>query len=232
MEATRRRPRPELHATLHFGGSSIPNPGHGSIAFVIINDHDGSVLENFNACVNRCFRISSHIASYKALIAGLQHARRLGIRHITVVGRCRLLRAYEQGTWTRHPSWFERFYYRFQKLALQFDNINLRDVHYNDNTDLHSLIQRGFNNTFVDRSYRARIEILLQCRDPRSAAEYVLEQSCEGHYKTKFILDTIQNRLPESYAAVQRMCDTINQEIGGWCDFQTNRSTASFLAIY
>eukprot|EP00253_Pinus_taeda_P019859 PITA_19859 len=232
MEATRGYHRRELHATLHFGASCRRNTGHGSIAFVIFNDDDGTVLQNFNACLNICLRISSEIAGYKALIAGLRHARRLRIRHITVVGQCRLVKEYEQGARTGHSSWFERIYYSFQKLSAEFENINLRDVHYNDNTAVHSLIRKGFSNTFVDRSIRARDEILLKYRDPRSARKYVLEESCEGYYKTKFILDTIQNNLPESYAAIRRMCDVINQESGEWCDLRSNRVMASFLAIY
>eukprot|EP00253_Pinus_taeda_P001414 PITA_01414 len=230
MEATRRYPRTELHATLHFGASCRRNPDNGSIAFVIFNDHDGTVLENFNALFC-CFRIPTTIASYKALIAGLRHARRFGIRHITVVGQCRFLKEYEQGTRRGRASWFERIYHSFQKLKAEFENINLRDVHYNDNTAVHSLTWRGFSNTFVDMSIRARNEILLKCRDPRSARKYVLEESCEGYYKTMFILDTIQNNLPESYAAIKRMCEVINQENGKRYDLWGNRAMAAFLAV-
>ena len=90
--ATGRCPRRyEFHGTLRFGGSCRPNPGHGSIGFLIYNDHDGTVLEKYSTYVNDCFRLTNNAAHYKALIAGLQHALWRGITHITALGHCQLV---------------------------------------------------------------------------------------------------------------------------------------------
>ena len=62
------------------------------------------------------------------------------------------------------------------------EKINLMHILYNDNSMVHSLIRRGFNNTIVDRSNRATYDILCRCKYPRIAGKFVLVQSCDDQY--------------------------------------------------
>eukprot|EP00253_Pinus_taeda_P031975 PITA_31975 len=218
--------------TLHFAGSCRPNPGHGSIGFIIYNDHDASVLEKFSAYINHCFRLRSNVAHYKALIAGLQHALLHGITHITALGHCKVLIDQVERNCAVDTPWLKRYCNRVRKLTSHFQSFQMRHIYSEDNSDAYSLAWVGYNSTFVDQSNSVEREILRRCRDPESAKKYVLDQSCDGYHKTKYILDTIECRLLESYETVQKMCTNISKKMGSCWVWNNNRVLASLLGLY
>ena len=128
--------------------------------------------------------------------------------------------------------WLKRYCDRVRELASQFWSFKLEHICSKYNSDARALAREGFYNTFVDRSNRAVCEILQRCSDPESAKQYVLEQRCDGYHKMKYILDTLQCRLPQSYAAVLKLCSDIGEEIAGSVLLRNNRGRACLLGIY
>jgi len=118
------------------------------------------------------------------------------------------------------------------KLTSQFEDFKLEHIYSQYNSDASSLARAGFDSNFVDRSNRAEYEILRSCSDPESAKKYVMEQRCDGYHKTKYILDTIECSLPESYTAVQKLCANISKRLGGCFGITNNRARACLLGIY
>ena len=101
--------------------------------------------------------------------------------------------------------WLKRYCDRVEELASQFESFEVEHIYYEDNSEARSLAREGFYNTIIDRSSRAEREVLQSCSNPESAREYILEERCDGYHSIQFILDTIEDRSPKSYAAVQEI---------------------------
>jgi len=127
----------------------------------------------------------------------------------------------------------KRYRKRVRQLASQFASFKLEHIYSQDNSDARSLARAGFHTIFVDPIYQALWEILYWCHDPESAKNYVLDQRCDGYHKTKYILDTIECCLPESFAAIQKLCTNISRRISRRSlRLENNRARASLLGIY
>lgn len=73
--------------TVRFDGGSRGNPGPAAIGVVLEAD-DGTAVFSVGRPIGRA---TNNVAEYTALVAGLQEARRLGVRHVRVLGDSELV---------------------------------------------------------------------------------------------------------------------------------------------
>jgi ribonuclease HI len=92
-----RAPRPG-HAVLATDGGARGNPGPAAIGYVL-TDADGTTLATHGAAIGVA---GATVAEYRALVAGLVHARRLGLDPVEV--RCDARVVVEQVTGERDPA--------------------------------------------------------------------------------------------------------------------------------
>lgn len=86
--------------TLQFDGGSRGNPGPAGIGVVLLTG-DGTPLVTLGRFIGRA---TNNVAEYKALIAALQEAKRLGARNIIVRGDSELIIKQMRGEYrVKHP---------------------------------------------------------------------------------------------------------------------------------
>eukprot|EP01018_Ginkgo_biloba_P007476 Gb_18860 [translate_table: standard] len=205
---------PQYHSgcILHFDGACRGNPGLATIGFVIY-DNNGRVLEEFGARLGS-FVLTNNVAEYKALIAALHHALNLHITHLAAYGDSELVCNQVNGKYKVVEPTLQRYCARVWALKSKFQVFILEYNPRKYNSLADSLANAAFDAPFVEQSVAAEREIIRSCVRPECAVQYVKDQICEGYDRIKFILDTIQKRLPASYAAVKEFCRKIKHEMG------------------
>lgn len=75
--------------TLHFDGSSKPNPGIMTSGYIIKDYYDENVL--FSETISNGADGTSNEAEYIGLLSGIKKALELGIKHIKIIGDSELV---------------------------------------------------------------------------------------------------------------------------------------------
>jgi len=210
-------------ATLHFDGACRGNPGTAGTGFVL-RDGNGRVIERFSRLLG--YNLTNNVAEYKALIAGLRHALRNGITDIVAYGDSDLLCNQVNGQYQVRDERLRRYYNTVLQLLRRFQTGRVLYVPREQNQEADRLANRGIEEDPVED---CTDEILRRCRTPQGAMNYVLEKRCEGFSQLCFILDTIQQNFPDSYAAIQQWCGGIENLTGINDD---NPGMANFLVQY
>jgi len=92
--------RPMERITIQFDGGSRGNPGPAGIG-IVLSAVDGTPLVALGRCIGRA---TNNVAEYKALIAGLQEAKRLGATKVLIRGDSELIIKQLRGEYrVRHP---------------------------------------------------------------------------------------------------------------------------------
>lgn len=107
--------------TLEFDGGSRGNPGPAGIG-VVVRAADGTPLVTLGRFLGVC---TNNVAEYKALIAALEAARKLGAKKIAVRGDSELIIKQMLGEYrVRHPD-LKPLYEQAQHLYHQFDHASI-----------------------------------------------------------------------------------------------------------
>lgn len=107
--------------TLQFDGGSRGNPGPAGIG-VVLSAADGTPLVTLGRFIGRA---TNNVAEYRALIAALEEARKLGARRILIRGDSELIIKQMRGEYrVKHPD-MKVLYDRAQALVRGFDAVKL-----------------------------------------------------------------------------------------------------------
>src|SRR3989440_2702917 len=102
--------------TVEFDGGSRGNPGPAGIG-IVIRAQDGTPLVTLGRFIGRA---TNNVAEYKALIAALQEAKRLGARRIIIRGDSELIVKQMRGEYrVKHPD-MKVLYDHARALASEF----------------------------------------------------------------------------------------------------------------
>src|SRR6476661_9562741 len=103
--------------TLQFDGGSRGNPGPAGIG-VVLRAADGTVLRTLGRFIGRA---TNNVAEYKALIAALEEAKKLGAKKIIVRGDSELIIKQMRGEYRVKQPDLRGLYDEAQFLLHQFD---------------------------------------------------------------------------------------------------------------
>jgi ribonuclease H / adenosylcobalamin/alpha-ribazole phosphatase len=135
-----------MRAVLHFdGGGGLPvNGGYAPAAFAAILNFEGE--ENGSVVGGRLPSSGSHnVAEYNGLLAGLEHALNLGVRHLTVYGDSRLVIEQVAGRWKVKAGHLMELRARAQELAGRFERIKFEWVPRARNAEADRLVNVVLN---------------------------------------------------------------------------------------
>ncbi|MCX6012072.1 MAG: ribonuclease HI family protein [Chloroflexi bacterium] len=121
-----------LYLTIYTDGGSMPNPGPAGIGVVIKNgDLTVKTISNYigNATNNQ--------AEYLALIAGLEEARNLGAKLISIRLDSELIVRQIQGSYRVRDLKLAPLYFRVKQLLQSFDYMDIEHIprHLNEQAD-------------------------------------------------------------------------------------------------
>lgn len=133
--------KPTVEAVLWSDGAARGNPGPAGIG-AILKRVDGEVL----ARESRYLGIATNnVAEYSALLAGLERARSLGIRHLEVRADSELLIKQLRGEYQVRSPGLRPLYERARALIAEFGSVALRHVRRELNREADALANQGID---------------------------------------------------------------------------------------
>ena len=128
-------------------GASRGNPGHAGAGFVLLDAQGQEVLTG-SAYLGQC---TNNVAEYRALIAGLEEATRLGCAKISIFLDSQLIVRQVDGTYRVKNVHLKPLFARVQELLSGFDSWRIRHVPRAENARADELANRG-----IDEGIRRR----------------------------------------------------------------------------
>jgi ribonuclease HI len=122
-------------------GASRGNPGDAG-AGVLICDAEGNVLDEVSVYLGRT---TNNVAEYRALILGLDRARRLGARSVRVVSDSELMVRQMNGLYRVRNPGIAPLYERARALAGAFETFRIEHVLRGRNARADELANRGID---------------------------------------------------------------------------------------
>lgn len=119
-------------ARLEFDGASKSNPGPSGFGAVLFDDSTDAVLAKVIGYVGD--KKTNNQAEYSGLIAGLQEARRLGIKRIKVIGDSKLVVNQVLGKWAIRNEGLKPLHKAARELAKSFESFEAQQVPREQNT--------------------------------------------------------------------------------------------------
>ena len=107
--------------TIEFDGGSRGNPGPAGIG-VVLRAEDGTDLLTLGRCIGRA---TNNVAEYRALITGLEEARKLGAKKVLVRGDSELIIRQMTGVYRVKNPDMKALYQEAQNLVRQFDDVKI-----------------------------------------------------------------------------------------------------------
>jgi len=129
---------------IHSDGGARGNPGPAAIGAVVLDatvDPPAVV-----ATVSECIGIATNnVAEYAALIAGLEAARDLGARGVTVRADSELVIRQLEGRYRVKSALLKPYYEQARALLREFDEVDLGHVRREHNTDADALVNAALD---------------------------------------------------------------------------------------
>lgn len=130
-----------LHLTLYTDGGSMPNPGPAGIGVVIKN---GEVtIKTVSKYIGNA---TNNQAEYMALIAGLEEARNIGAKTVSIRMDSELLVLQLDGTYRVKDIKLAPLYYQVKQLLLSFSSIDIQHIPRELNTEADRLVHEARKN--------------------------------------------------------------------------------------
>ncbi len=107
--------------TLHFDGGSRGNPGPAGIG-VVLRAQDGTALVTLGRFIGR---VTNNVAEYRALIAAMQEAQKLGAKKVLICGDSELIVKQMRGEYKVKNPDLRVLYEEAQALLHQFDEVKI-----------------------------------------------------------------------------------------------------------
>lgn len=133
---------PAREAVLHFDGGSRGNPGPAAWGFTLTAP-DASVL----AAEGRVIGVATNNeAEYGGLLAGLRHARELGITHLSVRGDSKLVVEQMAGNWRVKAPGLQALHRAARDVASGFASIDFAHVRRAGNSAADRLVNAALDS--------------------------------------------------------------------------------------
>ena len=125
-------------------GGSRGNPGPSAIGAVVLDASTSPPTPL--ASVSRCIGVTTNnVAEYEALIAGLEEARMLGARRVSVRADSKLVIEQVAGRWRVKQAHLQPLMRRVRALLEEFDHVDLLHVPREQNTDADALVNAALD---------------------------------------------------------------------------------------
>lgn len=131
--------KPTSEAVLWTDGAARGNPGPAGLG-AILKRADGEVLARESRYLGVA---TNNVAEYSALLAGLETARSLGIRHLEVRADSELLIKQLRGEYQVRSQGLRPLYERARALIAEFGSVTLTHVRRELNTEADELANQG-----------------------------------------------------------------------------------------
>lgn len=125
--------------TIYIDGSVQGNPGPGAIGVVILNG-DGQVVEAWGEAIGE---VTNNQAEYRALLAALEKARRLGAAAVTIRSDSQLLVRQFSGEYRVKDAKLRPLHERARALAGRFASFQLEHIPREENRAADRLANRA-----------------------------------------------------------------------------------------
>lgn len=133
----------QLPFLVHFDGACSPNPGAMGLGYTI-HSPEGVLIEQGSQLAGHG---TNNVAEYKALIAAIECALRLNIRHVHVFGDSMLVVKAVSGQWRcRHPN-MRPLYLEAMDLSQRFDSFQISHIPRDQNGKADALSTKGLPKT-------------------------------------------------------------------------------------
>lgn len=117
----------KMNLVIYTDGASRGNPGPGAIAFLILNEK-GEILREHKHYIGVC---TNNVAEYRALIAALERARRLG-DEATCFSDSKLMINQLKGKYKVKKKHLKALFDRVKKIEKEFKKIEYKNVRRTD----------------------------------------------------------------------------------------------------
>ena len=117
----------KMNLVIYTDGASRGNPGPGAIAFLILNEK-GEILRKHKHYIGAC---TNNVAEYRALIAALERARRLG-DEATCFSDSKLMINQLKGKYKVKKKHLKALFDRVKKIEKEFKKIEYKNVRRTD----------------------------------------------------------------------------------------------------
>ena len=126
-------------AIIHVDGASRGNPGPAAIG-ATIKDEQGRLV----ACISqRIGQATNNQAEYRAVIAALEKAVRLGARHVELNSDSELVVRQVNGEYRVKKAALKPLYQRVKQLQGRLDSFAINHIPREQNTEAHRLADRA-----------------------------------------------------------------------------------------
>ncbi len=120
-------------------GASRGNPGPAAVG-VVVEDTSGRVLQEVSEAIGQA---TNNVAEYRALLRGLEEARRLGAREVEVCTDSELVARQLLGQYRVRDRKLVRLFASVQELLRSFDRVVVRSVPREENARADALARRA-----------------------------------------------------------------------------------------
>jgi probable phosphoglycerate mutase len=130
-----------MKARLHTDGGARGNPGPAAYGFVLVGE-DGAVLAAKGEAIGVA---TNNVAEYRALLAGLERARELGVTELEVVSDSELLVHQMTGRYRVKNRGLVPLSLEAARLAREIGSVRYRAVRREDNADADRLVNEALD---------------------------------------------------------------------------------------
>ncbi len=121
-------------------GAAEPNPGPAAIG-AIIKDEQGKLITTISQPIGRA---TSNQAEYRAIIAALEHAIRLGANHVEIRSDSELVVRQINRRYRVKMASLKPLYQRVKQLTGQLDGFTIKHIPRQQNTEADNLANMAF----------------------------------------------------------------------------------------
>jgi ribonuclease HI len=130
-----------MRVTVHVDGGSRGNPGPAAVA-AVLTDAEGTVLDEAFEAIGRA---TNNVAEYRAVLLGVERARRLGATEVELVNDSQLVERQLQGAYkVKHPD-MKPLYGEAIEALRGFDSWSIRSVPREENADADALVNQALD---------------------------------------------------------------------------------------
>ena len=130
-----------MKARLHTDGGARGNPGPAAYGFVLVGEN-GAVLDAKGEAIGVA---TNNVAEYRALLAGLERARELGVTELEVVSDSELLVHQMTGRYRVKNRGLLPLSLEAARLARQIGSVRYRAVRREENADADRLVNEALD---------------------------------------------------------------------------------------
>lgn len=130
-----------MKLVLHVDGGARGNPGPAAVG-VVVSTPDGEVLEEHS---ERIGQATNNVAEYRAVLLGLEHARRLGASDVEIIGDSELIARQLGGSYkVKHPS-MKPLHQEAMAALSSFERWSIRTVPRAENARADELVNQALD---------------------------------------------------------------------------------------